>query len=103
MFRDTGSDRREGRQAAWETSSIRRWRPTACAARASEVSSVRESDRIIGMLDSKTAPAPEQVARALALGADEKVLLVLAAAGWLASRGRTEPLRRASGADRYNG
>jgi undecaprenyl-diphosphatase len=42
-----------------------------------------------------TAPAPEQLARALTWGADEKVLLVLAAAGWLASRGRSEPLRRA--------
>jgi membrane-associated phospholipid phosphatase len=41
------------------------------------------------------APAPEQVARALTWGADEKVLLVLAAAGWLASRGRAAPLRRA--------
>ena len=41
-----------------------------------------------------TAPAPEQVARALTWGADEKVLLVLAAAGWLASRGCSEPLRR---------
>ncbi|WGD54127.1 phosphatase PAP2 family protein [Bradyrhizobium sp. CB1650] len=39
-----------------------------------------------------TAPAPEMVARALTWGADEKVL---AAAGWLASRGRGEPLRRA--------
>ncbi|MCA6101275.1 phosphatase PAP2 family protein [Bradyrhizobium sp. WSM 4400] len=42
-----------------------------------------------------TAPAPGQVARALTWGADEKVLLVLAAAGWLASRGREAPLRRA--------
>ncbi len=42
-----------------------------------------------------TGPAPEEVARALTWGADEKVLLVLAAAGWLASRGRGEPLRRA--------
>jgi membrane-associated phospholipid phosphatase len=42
-----------------------------------------------------TGPAPEAVARALTWGADEKVLLVLAAAGWLASRGRGEPLRRA--------
>jgi undecaprenyl-diphosphatase len=42
-----------------------------------------------------TAPAPEEVARALTWGADEKVLLVLAAAGWLASRGRCEPLQRA--------
>ncbi|QPF82703.1 phosphatase PAP2 family protein [Bradyrhizobium genosp. L] len=40
-----------------------------------------------------TAPAPEQIARALTWGADEKVLLVLAAAGWLASRGRSEELR----------
>jgi len=42
-----------------------------------------------------TAPAPEEVARALTWGADEKVLLVLAAAGWLCSRGRGEALRRA--------
>src|ERR1700722_15313660 len=42
-----------------------------------------------------TGPAPEEVARALTWGADEKVLLALAAAGWLASRGRGEPLRRA--------
>jgi membrane-associated phospholipid phosphatase len=41
-----------------------------------------------------TAPAPEEVARALTWGADEKVLLVLAAVGWLASRRRGEPLRR---------
>ena len=42
-----------------------------------------------------TAPASEEIARALTWGADEKVLLVLAAAGWLASRGCSEPLRRA--------
>jgi membrane-associated phospholipid phosphatase len=42
-----------------------------------------------------TGPAPEKLARALTWGADEKVLLVLAAAGWLASRGQGEPLRRA--------
>lgn len=42
-----------------------------------------------------TEPAPEEIARALTWGADEKVLLLLAAAGWLASRGRDEPLRRA--------
>ena len=42
-----------------------------------------------------TAPAPERVARALTWGADEKVLLILAAAGWLASRGCSESLRRA--------
>lgn len=42
-----------------------------------------------------TAPAPEAIARVLTWGADEKVLLVLAMAGWIASRGRSEPLRRA--------
>ncbi len=42
-----------------------------------------------------TEPAPEAIARALTWGADEKVLLTLATAGWLASRGRGEPLRRA--------
>jgi len=42
----------------------------------------------------ETGPVPGEVARALTWGADEKVLLVLAAAGWLASRGRGEPLRR---------
>jgi hypothetical protein len=45
-------------------------------------------------LARNTRPAPEQVARALTWGADEKVLLVLAAAGWVASRGRGEALRR---------
>jgi len=42
-----------------------------------------------------TGPTPEQLARGLTWGADEKVLLVLAAAGRLASRGCSEPLRRA--------
>lgn len=42
-----------------------------------------------------TKPAPEQIARALTWGADEKVLLVLAVTGWIASRGCREPLRRA--------
>jgi undecaprenyl-diphosphatase len=42
-----------------------------------------------------TGPAPEKVARALTWGADEKVLLVVAAAGWLVSRGRGERLQRA--------
>ncbi|QOZ37340.1 phosphatase PAP2 family protein [Bradyrhizobium sp. CCBAU 53421] len=42
-----------------------------------------------------TAPAPEEIARGLTWGADEKVLLVLAAAGWLASRGRGAALERA--------
>ncbi|WP_426435599.1 phosphatase PAP2 family protein [Bradyrhizobium genosp. P] len=42
-----------------------------------------------------TAPASEEIARVLTWGADEKILLLLAAAGWIASRGRSEPLRRA--------
>jgi hypothetical protein len=42
-----------------------------------------------------TPPVPEEVARALTWGADEKILLVLAAVGWLGSRGCGEPLRRA--------
>jgi hypothetical protein len=42
-----------------------------------------------------TEPAPEQIARALTWGADEKVLLVLGAVGWLVSRGRSESLQRA--------
>ena len=42
-----------------------------------------------------TKPAPEAVARILTWGADEKVLLVLAVAGWLASRGRSDALQRA--------
>jgi membrane-associated phospholipid phosphatase len=42
-----------------------------------------------------TEPAPEEIARALTWGADEKVLLVLAAVGWLASRGRGVSLQRA--------
>ena len=41
-----------------------------------------------------TKPAPEAVARTLTWGADEKLLLVLAAAGWVASQGRDEALRR---------
>ena len=42
-----------------------------------------------------TAPLPERIARALTWGADEKVLLALAAAGWLGSRGRGQALQRA--------
>jgi membrane-associated phospholipid phosphatase len=42
-----------------------------------------------------TSPVPEEIARALTWGADEKVLLIVAAVGWLASRGRSEQMRRA--------
>jgi PAP2 superfamily len=37
----------------------------------------------------------EDVARVLTWGADEKLLLLLAAAGWVASRAYSEPIRRA--------
>jgi membrane-associated phospholipid phosphatase len=37
----------------------------------------------------------EAVSRGLTWGADEKILLVLAAASWVATRGRSEQLRRA--------
>ena len=37
----------------------------------------------------------EIISRALTWGADEKILLVLAAAGWVATRGRSERLQRA--------
>jgi hypothetical protein len=50
--------------------------------------------RVARVVAQHTSPVPEQVARALTWGADEKVLLVLAAVGWLASRGRSEPLQR---------
>lgn len=43
-----------------------------------------------------TGPVPQRIARALTWGADEKILLVLTAIGWLASRGAREPLRRAA-------
>jgi undecaprenyl-diphosphatase len=42
-----------------------------------------------------TGPPPEEIARGSTWGADEKDFLVLAVAGWLASRGRSEPLQRA--------
>src|ERR1700754_2495186 len=39
--------------------------------------------------------ADVEIARAMTWGADEKVLLLLAAAGWIVSRGGSERLRRA--------
>lgn len=50
---------------------------------------------IANAIARNTERAPEAIARALTWGADEKVLLALAVAGWLASRGRGEPLQRA--------
>jgi membrane-associated phospholipid phosphatase len=42
----------------------------------------------------KTNRSTEALARGLTWGADEKILLALAAAGWLATRNEGEPLRR---------
>jgi membrane-associated phospholipid phosphatase len=59
---------------------------------------VRPTDtdvRVARTVARNTSPAPEEIARVLTWGADEKVLLVLAAAGWLGSRGCGEALRRA--------
>jgi undecaprenyl-diphosphatase len=42
-----------------------------------------------------TKPLPEEIAKALTWGADEKVLLILAATGWLVSRSGSERLRQA--------
>jgi undecaprenyl-diphosphatase len=55
-----------------------------------------EADVEIGQgIAHHTSPVPEKIGRALAWGADEKLLLVLAAIGWMASRGGGERLRRA--------
>jgi hypothetical protein len=50
-------------------------------------------DMTIARVARYTDPAPEKIARALTWGADEKILLLLAAAGWIVSRGRDESLR----------
>jgi len=50
---------------------------------------------IANVIARDTKPAPEEIARALTWGADEKVLLALAAIGWLASRGARPQLQRA--------
>jgi membrane-associated phospholipid phosphatase len=59
--------------------------------------SVRPTDTDVAIargIARHTAPAPEEVARALTWSADEKILLVLATAGWVLSRGRSKPLQR---------
>jgi membrane-associated phospholipid phosphatase len=43
----------------------------------------------------KARPVPEEVARAVTWGADEKLLLALAAVGWLVTRTEPKSLRRA--------
>jgi membrane-associated phospholipid phosphatase len=50
---------------------------------------------IANAIARNTGPVSEGIARALTWGADENVLLAFAAVGWLASRERGEPLRRA--------
>jgi hypothetical protein len=50
---------------------------------------------IANAIARNTGRVSEAIARALTWGADEKVLLAFAAVGWLASRERGEPLRRA--------
>jgi undecaprenyl-diphosphatase len=51
--------------------------------------------RVARAVARNAKPAPQHILRALSWGADEKVLLVLAAAGWIVSRGSSEPVRRA--------
>ncbi|WP_338832248.1 phosphatase PAP2 family protein [Bradyrhizobium sp. 27S5] len=51
--------------------------------------------RIARSIAKNTVPALEKTGRGLTWAADEKVLLVLAAASWLASRGRGASLERA--------
>ncbi|MBR0867829.1 phosphatase PAP2 family protein [Bradyrhizobium sp. YCK136] len=52
-------------------------------------------ERIARTVARKTNRCAETVARGLTWGADEKILLALAAAGWILSRTQGEPLRRA--------
>lgn len=52
-------------------------------------------ERIARTVARKTNRRAEMVARGLTWGADEKILLALAAAGWTLSRAQGEPLRRA--------
>jgi len=44
---------------------------------------------IAAAIARKARPVPEEVARAVTWGADEKLLLALAAVGWLVTRGGT--------------
>ena len=52
-------------------------------------------ERIARTVARKTNRRAETVARGLTWGADEKILMALAAAGWALSRTQGEPLRRA--------
>ncbi|WP_407158636.1 phosphatase PAP2 family protein [Bradyrhizobium sp. STM 3557] len=59
------------------------------------VKPARADIAIANAIARDTKPAPEEIARALTWGADEKVLLALAALGWVASRGAGPSLQRA--------
>ena len=61
----------------------------------SEPTTNRDEPRCRSIVQSPRIPEPEAVARFLTWGGDEKVLLVLAAAVWLVSRGRGKALQRA--------
>jgi membrane-associated phospholipid phosphatase len=50
---------------------------------------------IANAISEHTKPLPEKFARLVTWGADEKLLLALAAAGWICSRGKAPALRRA--------
>ena len=55
-----------------------------------------EIDRAIThAIARKTRPVPEEVARAVTWGADERLLLALAAVGWLLTRTKADSQRRA--------
>jgi undecaprenyl-diphosphatase len=60
------------------------------------VNPTRTDEVIARAIARNTNDPAEIISRALTWGADEKLLLALAAAGWIASRGRDEKMRRAA-------
>jgi membrane-associated phospholipid phosphatase len=60
------------------------------------VSPTRADVSLAHAIARDTAPEPEEFARALTWGADEKVLLLLATAGWIVSRGSDDRLQQAA-------
>jgi membrane-associated phospholipid phosphatase len=55
----------------------------------------RADEAIALSIARHTRPAPEALAKVLTWGADEKILLALAAVGWLATRDQSAAARRA--------
>jgi len=55
---------------------------------------IRADEAIALSIARHTWPAPEALAKVLTWGADEKILLALAAVGWLATRDRSAAARR---------